>query len=257
MPGTGVSVHAQRSDGRLDLELHGDLEPDDAPTIDAVHRALVELGATEVGTEEADVEARLIAPHPPDRVLALPTALAARLGLTRIRDLLQLRRPLPVPDDDPARAGAPRLALRPFDPSVDGDAWIRANNRAFATHPDQGDQTPDRLAATLAEPWVDLPGFLVADDPDRPGDLVGSCWTKVHPPEGADPALGEIFVIGVDPRHHGRGLGRTLVLAGLDHLAAQGLRTAMLYVEADNDPALRLYDHLGFTPHLRHRICSR
>src|SRR5690606_29925204 len=117
--------------------------------------------------------------------------------------------------------------------------------------------TVETLRATLAEPWVDLDGFLVVDDPDRPGELAGSCWTRVHPATDDEPVLGEIFVIAVDPSQHGKGLGLSLVLAGLDHLAWSGITTGMLYVEADNEPALGLYRRLGFTVHLHRRILSR
>jgi mycothiol synthase len=59
--------------------------------------------------------------------------------------------------------------------------------------------------------------------------------------------MGEIYVIAVDPDFAGLGLGRALTLAGLDHLASKGLRIGMLYVDAGNTPAVRLYEKLGFT----------
>ena len=63
--------------------------------------------------------------------------------------------------------------------------------------------------------------------------------------------LGEVYVLGVDPlaRLAGapvRGLGGVLTAVGLAHLAEQGLRTVLLYVEGDNHRALALYRRLGF-----------
>lgn len=163
--------------------------------------------------------------------------LAERAGLSVWRRLLQLRCPLPL-------AETTDLATRPFRPGVDDDAWLGVNNRAFAWHPEQGGWDRSTLAARRAEPWFDPQGFLLHEEGGR---LLGFCWTKVHADE--DPPLGEIYVIAVDPSAAGRGLGRALTVAGLDHLADRGLRVGMLYVEADNAPALRLYRALGFTPH--------
>jgi mycothiol synthase len=58
--------------------------------------------------------------------------------------------------------------------------------------------------------------------------------------------MGEIYVISMDPDFQGLGLGRSLVLAGLDHLCALGMQVTMLYVDAGNDPAVSLYRSLGF-----------
>jgi mycothiol synthase len=239
--GTRATALVARRPDATWVTLLGDLDdPSAAPTVARW------ISARAIPSDGGAVH--LVADHPAEAEQPLPEAVASKLGLSPRRELLQLRRPLPAP---PPPAGLP---LRPFDPERDAEPWVRANNRAFADHPDQGAQTEGTLRATLAEPWVDLHGFLVADDPDRPGELAGSCWTKVHPPAGDDPALGEIFVIGVDPTHHGRGLGRRLVLAGLEHLADRGIATGMLYVEHDNAPARALYERLGFTVHLRRRL---
>jgi mycothiol synthase len=167
-------------------------------------------------------------------------ALARERGFVPDRQVLQLRRPLPAPPAD--------LATRPFSPGADEPALLACNNAAFAWHEEQGGWDQDRLEATMAEEWFDPAGLLLHE---IDGELAGFCWTKVH--AAHDPPLGEIFVIGVHPRFQGRGLGRHLTLAGLDHLAARGLAVAMLYVEHDNAPALALYDSLGFREHHRDR----
>lgn len=176
-------------------------------------------------------------------------------GLTVRRDLFQLRRPLPV--EDAERAVAEAAPTRRFMPGTgDESAWIAVNNRAFATHPDQGGFDPDRLRALVAEPWFDPDGFRLHH---RAGRLAGFCWTKVHPADPArdEPALGEIFVIGVDPDFQGLGLGRALTLAGLVWLGDHGLHVGMLYVESTNTAARGLYGALGFEPHHTDRVYAR
>ena len=162
-------------------------------------------------------------------------ALAATIGLRRGRELRQLRRRLPVDAHHTAD-------VRPFIPGQDEPAWLEVNNRAFAWHPEQGGWDLETLRNREAQPWFDPAGFLLHE---RDGKLAGFCWTKVHADH--DPPLGEIYVVAVDPGFQGLGLGRELVLAGLDHLAGRGLGEAMLYVDADNVSALRLYEKLGFT----------
>jgi mycothiol synthase len=160
---------------------------------------------------------------------------AAAAGLAPDRELYQMRVSLPVEE-------AWRLDVRGFAPGRDERAWLEANNRAFADHPEQGEWDLGTLRERMAEPWFDPEGFLLHE---RDGRLAGFCWTKVH--AGHEPPLGEIYVIGVDPDFHGRGLGRALTLAGLDRLWRQGLNVGMLYVDAANRPALSLYRSLGFT----------
>jgi mycothiol synthase len=166
--------------------------------------------------------------------------IAAAIGLARGRVLYQMRRPLPV--EDSLRSG--QIVTRPFRVGVDEDAWLEVNNRAFHWHPEQGGWNRDTLLQREAEPWFDPSGFLLHDDSD--GNVDGFCWTKIH--KDTEPQLGEIYVIAVDPARadHTRGLGRQLVIAGLDYLHQKGLTVGMLYVDASNAPAVKLYVDLGF-----------
>ena len=235
-PGDGrVAAYCQvvRGPRRWDLELARDPDPTRAAGA-RVAAAAALAGALDVVAHGGGGEAYLW--------ITAPTAdddrMVAGAGLTATRDLWQVRRPLPVADEPWS------LATRPFVVGRDEQPWLAVNNRAFAWHPEQGGWTVDDLRAREQEPWFDPAGFLVHE---VDGEMAGFCWTKVH--ADLDPPLGEIYVIAVDPAHHQRGLGRALVLAGLDHLARAGLTVGMLYVDADNTPATRLYDRLGFRLH--------
>lgn len=201
--------------------------------------------------------------HPGSRILA------ARFGFEPVRTLLRLRTPLDSPvvsemqenlrsspisanvsgasrqnllhfSQEAAQAGR---ELRAFRPGADDAAWLDLNARAFADHPEQGSLTQRDLDARTAEPWFDADSFLLLFDGD---ELVGSNWLKIDP---ASPELGEIYAISVAPGHQGRGHSRTLMDAGLARLRERGATTASLYVEADNHPALALYERYGFARH--------
>lgn len=164
-------------------------------------------------------------------------AIAARRGWTAHRTLLQMRCPLPVDR-------RPTVTTRSYRPGADDEQWLRVNNRAFRGHGEQGAWDLATLRARFDEPWFRPDDFLVLE---RDGEFVGSCWTKPH--DDTEPPMGEIYVVSVDPDHHGQGLGRELTIAGLDAIHARGFDTAMLYVDADNVAALRVYRSLGFEVH--------
>jgi mycothiol synthase len=162
-------------------------------------------------------------------------AFAAHAGYVVVRELLFLTRaPAPVAEPVPPPGG---YRVRTFVPGQDDDAWVALNARAFRAHPEQGRLTVADLHDRMAEPWFDARGFFLAETPD--GRLAGSLWTKI---EGGD---GEIYAVGVDPDHQGRGLGQALTAVGLAHLTGRA-RRATLYVDGDNAAALATYTRAGF-----------
>jgi mycothiol synthase len=168
-------------------------------------------------------------------------ALATELGLTHRRDLIHMRVPLPVE----LKAAAPEgVVLRHFVPGQDEDAWLDVNNRTFAEHPEQGAWDRTTLERRMAEPWFDPEAFVIAEDDEG---IAGFCWTKINP------RCGEIYVIGVDPRSRSVGLGKVLVLAGLEHIAGRGVRHGCLYVDASQRAAVDLYTKIGFREDHRDR----
>ncbi|MEE2032117.1 mycothiol synthase [Rhodococcus chondri] len=172
-------------------------------------------------------------------------AVARRLDLTGVRELLQLRRPLDRPEL-PETAVPESVVLRTYRGPADDAELVRVNAAAFEWHPEQGRMTARDVAERRAEPWFDPSGLFLAFDETDPGRLLGFHWTKVHPPSDSEPALGEVYVVGIDPAAQGRGLGRLLTLAGLHYLRDRGLETVLLYVEGDNTAALNTYGKLGF-----------
>ncbi|OBF40954.1 mycothiol synthase [Mycobacterium sp. ACS1612] len=173
--------------------------------------------------------------------LAPARATAAALGLVVVRELLQMRRPL---TDLPPLTVPDGVRLTTYSGPADDAELLRVNNAAFAWHPEQGGWTEADIAERRGEPWFDPEGLFMAFDSDT-GKLAGFHWTKRH---SAD--LGEVYVVGVDPAAQGRGLGATLTLAGLHHLAESLSKSAeptvTLYVEADNSAAVNTYQRLGF-----------
>ncbi|MYS11058.1 mycothiol synthase [Streptomyces sp. SID6041] len=167
--------------------------------------------------------------------------LAQVLGLTLFRELRQLRRSL-SPLDIPEPVYPEGVTVRTFVPGQDDAAWLAVNSAAFAHHPEQGSLTQRDLDDRTAEPWFDPKGFFLAE---KDGRLIGFHWTKTH----AEEQLGEVYVVGILPDAQGGGLGKALTATGLRHLAAQGLPTAMLYVDADNTAAVTVYERLGFATH--------
>ena len=175
-------------------------------------------------------------------------AIAASLKLERLWSNLLMSKSLG--EIQPVTSKYP---IRTFIPGLDNQAFLDLNNKVFADYPDQGGWSEDDLKVRVNESWFDDKGFFIAEDK---GELIGFCWTKIHGAHthshtGGDDdhgheALGEIYVLAVNPDYKGQGIGRDLTITGLNYLKYQGLSNVMLYVGVENKPAFKLYKSLGF-----------
>jgi len=155
-----------------------------------------------------------------------------------VRTILKLH--LPIPADLPEPNTSTEVTT--FKP-IDADEWLALNNEIFIVHPDQGDWVMQDLTNRIDESWFDADGFFLARDN---GKLIGFCWTKIHNDRVNEGAIGEIYVIGVNPAAHSTGLGKALMLTALHYFQSKEIKESMLYVDADNHSALILYKKLGF-----------
>lgn len=195
------------------------------------------LAAAALGTIDT-VEAWSHADHP------AAERIAARFGIPKERELRIMSRPTSLPLPDPVVPDD--VTVRGFTPDDEADL-LEVNAAAFAHHPEQGHMTSEDFRERTAEAWFDPEGLILAvsDDPTAEPRLLGFHWTKVHRDE--DPPYGEVYVVAVNPKAAGRGLGRMLTIAGLRYLAAQGVDEVILYVDGDNEPAIALYEGQGFS----------
>jgi len=223
----GYGHLSRHGDARWGLEIVAD---------DPALRTELATKAIELLKEEGGGHLHMWVFHPTDA----DDTLAAELGLRRGRDLLHMRIALPLDRTMPFPEG---FVLRHFVPGTDETAWLDVNNRAFAEHPEQGAWDRKTLDRRIGESWFDPEGFLIAEDHKG---IAGFCWTKLNPD------CGEIYVIGVDPPAQSSGLGKALVIAGLEHIAKHRDR-GCLYVDAAQKPAVELYTKLGFTEDHRDR----
>jgi mycothiol synthase len=164
---------------------------------------------------------------------------AVEQGFSRQRTIFHMLRPADAP---PLESEAPEgLVIRSISAGEEG-AVLRALNRNW-----DGTWAFQPIAAELLE--RDLQGqrggmlLAVVDDA-----IVATVHAIFDPteqnPDGAPRAW--ISNLTVDPAWRGKGLGRTMLARGLEHLQSQGARSVTLGVDAGNAAPVRLYRSTGF-----------
>jgi [ribosomal protein S18]-alanine N-acetyltransferase len=109
--------------------------------------------------------------------------------------------------------------------ALHGESFVPLGERAW---------TRQDLAELLAAPGVT--GLLLQAE----GRDVGVALCRVAADES------ELLTLAVRPTERRRGMGRRLLTAMIDRMREAGARALFLEVGADNPPARRLYDAMGF-----------
>ncbi len=223
--------------GQLPSRLAAELVVDPAHRGKGVGRALfAELvgGAREAGLQRFDVWAH--------HASAAATGLAQTYAMRISRQLWQMALRLDSVSPHHRSVKVPsELRLRSFQTGTDEAEFIGLVREAFADHPENSAFDAQDLASLAALPWFDPSLILIAEDAASRQQL-GLHWMKLDSERGA----GEVYILAVRPRAQGRGVGRTLLLAGLEEMRRRAMKLSLLYVEAENEPAIRLYRQAGF-----------
>ncbi len=129
----------------------------------------------------------------------------------------------------------------------DAEAFVQMYNQTFIDHWNHHDLTVERAKYTLSKPNYRPEFDLVAVAPDR--TFAAFCFCMIYPEDNERSGRNEGWVASLGTRRGFRkmGLGRAMLLTGMQRLKAAGMDTAKLGVDTQNpNNALRLYESVGF-----------
>ncbi len=86
--------------------------------------------------------------------------------------------------------------------------------------------------------------ILVSENEDGIDGFIEIAGASPAPVDGCSDV--EISTVYVQPHHHGRGIGKSLLRAALDRASKQGARSVWVAVNAENQRAISFYAGEGF-----------
>jgi mycothiol synthase len=168
--------------------------------------------------------------------------LLLNLGFRVIRRFLELRLDLPNGDVPNIDRISPRC--RHLKRGEEGEL-VKIQNRSFAGTWGFNPNTLEEIAYRIGFPGCAPEDIILAYEGEK---VLGYCWTRIYP--GRDKVTqgntGRIYMLGVDPDHRGRGVGKEVLMAGLLYLKANDVGIVELTVDGENEAARALYRSAGF-----------
>ena len=127
----------------------------------------------------------------------------------------------------------------------DEDKLVQIQNRSFADTWGFNPNTVEEIVYRTGLPNCSPEDIILVCDGDN---VIGYCWTRIYVGE-AELTInrkGRIYMLGVDPDHRGRGVGKEVLMAGLAYLRSKDVGIVELTVDGKNEAARALYGSAGF-----------
>ena len=134
------------------------------------------------------------------------------------------------------------FSLRPMRSSTELLLLTRVQNTVFDGHWGFSQNSPQEIQAKLDLPSTGPEHVLFLES--REGDIAGYIWTALVWDSGH--TCGQIWMTGVMPEFRSKGLGTSVVNAGIKHLFANGAADIHLEVMENNAAAVQIYTGMGF-----------
>ena len=144
-------------------------------------------------------------------------------------------------DSSPSLELPEGFRLRPFQLDQDERDLTELQNAAFGQHWGFCPNTVEEISARVRFNRCDPEGIVFVVENEK---VAGYNWTLRASKDTR--SIGWIAMTGVHPDYRGRGLGRAVVVAGIDYLKSKGVDGVELEVDSENMPATGLYLGLGF-----------
>jgi len=133
------------------------------------------------------------------------------------------------------------FSIRSFKLDQDEETLTNLQNTAFGQNWGFSPNTVEQISARVRLDRSNPEGIIFIVDGDR---VSGYNWTLRSFNETN--STGWVAMTGVHPDYRGKGLGTSVVLAGMEYLKSKGVDGIELEVDSENDPARELYLKLGY-----------
>jgi mycothiol synthase len=176
---------------------------------------------------------------------AMDNRLFSEMGFRFVRHFLELR--MDLSEDHLLKINQIASTCRRLRRGEE-DKLVQIQNRSFANTWGYSPNIIEEIIYRTSLPNCSPEDIILACDADKP---IGYCWTKLNfgDKKAISRGKGRIYMLGVDPDHRGKGVGKQVLLASLFHLKSKGIRIVELTVDSENKTACFLYRSLGFEVH--------